>query len=105
MTETMKIQLVTCSYWLYSTAKVRVLVLRQSTFDILYNSSVDTCSVVKPTTGRCSVTVPAQTVPFHLAIQSTNLATSFVILDNTAVSGNIGAQCVGGAGELLAFCF
>jgi hypothetical protein len=86
----------TFDYWLYSLAKVRVYQLEQKTWKTLFASNETSCTSTKPSDGRCKVTIPATDKPFHLAIQGYNLFNSFVILDNVAVAGDLGQECVGG---------
>lgn len=90
--------LLSFDYWLLSTAGVRVLLLEEGTFNVLYevpkNDRTKGCTSRSPRDGVCKISIPAQTTPFHLAIHGHDLSSKFVIIDNIEFTGDLGPNCV-----------
>jgi hypothetical protein len=73
---------------------VQVMLLEPDTYSILYTST-EMCQAIAPLDGICRIKIPAQTVPFHIAIRVYELDNNFVILDNIQFTGTLGQLCDG----------
>jgi len=88
----------TFEYWLFSAAKIRVILLDPVTHEQTWvaPNTCDPGNLLAPLSGICTTTIPAQTEPFKIGIQSINLPNSFAIVDNIAYStAPLGAACDG----------